>query len=486
MSSILAKNALWLTVASVGQKIIAFLYFTLIARTIGDDATGAYFLALALTTSLAVLDDIGLTSLLVREVAKGPERALTFVRNVIGWKLLTMPVTIVLALTLPATLGFSSEAVMLTGIAIAVMLADTLSLTFYGVMRGLQNLRYESIGICVGQLITATIGGVAIITGLTDLRVLIFALIAGSVWNAIFAAYQVVRRLGPKALVPTLSMGTGPVRASFMFFLAAVFVKVYSYVDSFTLNRVLGEHAVGDYSAAYKLTYAFQFLPLAFVGALYPAFAALKDTEELKRTFLKSIWYLSLLSAPIVFGVFALAPEIILQFYGTDFAGGILPLQILIFVLIVIFLDFPVGAILNARGFQATKTAIMGATMVINIVANLLLIPRIGIPGASVAAIISFVFMFAAGWLSMRKVIHVNLVEILRETWGLYLSGIVMAGVVLAAKQYIPWMLTIPLGAAIFIGISFLTKAIDKGHVNALRSLLSRRQTYGQSAPTDN
>lgn len=483
MSSALAKNTLWLTVASVGQKVIAFLYFALIARTIGDDATGSYFLALALTTSLAVLDDIGLTSLLVREVAKGPERALLFVRNTLGWKLLTMPVTVILALLLPATLGFNAETAGLTTIAIAVMLADTLSLTFYGVMRGLQNLRYESIGICVGQLITATIGGVAIVTGLTDLRVLIVALIAGSVWNAIFAAYQVVRRLGLEALVPTLSMGFAPVKASFMFFLAAVFVKIYSYVDSFTLNRILGEGAVGDYSAAYKLTYAFQFLPLAFVGALYPAFAALKDTVELKKTFLKAVWYLSLLSAPIVFGIYSLAPEIILKFYGADYAEGILPLQILIFVLIVIFLDFPIGAILNARGFQATKTTIMGFTMVINIAANLILIPRLGIPGAAVAAVISFVFMFSAGWLAMRKVIEVHIIELLRETWGLYAAGITMAVVVITAKELIPWMLTIPLGAAVFLLVAVITKAIDKSHLQALRSLLIRRKVYAEDTP---
>ena len=288
MSSTLAKNTLWLTVASVGQKIIAFLYFTYIARTIGDGATGAYFLALALTTSVGVLDDIGLTSLLVREVANGPDRALLFVRNTLGWKLLMLPLAAGLALTLPGTLHYSAQATTLTGLAILVMFADTISLTYYGVMRGLQNLRYESIGICVGQLLTATIGTIAILAGVTDLRILIVAMIVGSSWNAMFSMIQVVRRFGPMAIVPTLSMGFAPVKASFMFFLAAVFTKIYSYVDSFTLNRVIGEGAVGAYSAAYKLTYAFQFLPLAFVGALYPAFAAAKESAELKKTFLKA------------------------------------------------------------------------------------------------------------------------------------------------------------------------------------------------------
>jgi N utilization substance protein A len=50
--STLWRNTAWLTGATIGQKMIAFLYFTVIARTIGDAAIGAYALALALTTSI--------------------------------------------------------------------------------------------------------------------------------------------------------------------------------------------------------------------------------------------------------------------------------------------------------------------------------------------------------------------------------------------------------------------------------------------------
>ncbi len=484
MASLLARNTLWLTGASVGQKVIAFLYFTLIARTIGDDSTGSYFLALALTTSLAVLDDVGLTSLLVREVAKGPEKAKELIQNTIGWKLITMPVTVLLALTLPSFLGFSSETASLTTIAIGVMLADTISLTFYGVMRGFQNLRYESIGIFVGQILTAIVGGTALIVGLEDLRILIVALVVGSIWNALFASLQVIRRLGFGALSPSLSLGLAPLKASLMFFLAAVFVKIYSYVDSFILNRVIDEAAVGVYSAAYKLTYAFQFLPLAFVGALYPAFASEKEASELRVIFLKSEWYLALLAAPIVFGIFALAPEIINTFYGAEFAGAASALQILIFVLVFIFFDFPIGAALNARGHQATKTLIMGATMIINIVANLLLIPKLGVPGASVAGLLSFSFMFFAGWIALQKIIHLPLRKLINETGGLYLGGAVMALVVVVSKELIPWIFTIPLGAAVFFAVAFMTKAIDKQHLKSLKSLLAKKP-YAASAPTN-
>ncbi len=481
----LAKNTLLLTIASVGQKAVAFLYFALIARSIGVEDTGAYFLALAMITTIGVLDDLGLTSVLIRETAKDPAKASTWLRNVIGVKLLAMPVTVVVAFFLPTLVGYSHEAALLVRIAIFIMLADTISLTFYGALRGLHVLKYEATGIFIGQAISTVFGAVCILTGNATLPLLVGALIAGSVWNAVFSITQVVRRLGWGALRPTFSMGSAPLRMAFAFFLAAVFVKIYSYIDSFMLNAVIGKEAVGLYSVAYKLTYAFQFLPLAFVGALYPTMAShAKEPEALRKVFLDAEWYLALLGAPIVFGIFALAPEIITFFYGADFAGSIVPLSILIFVLIAIFLDFPIGSLLNATGRQSTKTAIMGGTMVINAAANFILVPRLGVSGASIAAVISFVFMFTAGFVMLPKELHLTIGDLLRRIGGLLVAGMAMSVVVLFLKAHMYWMVTIPIGALVFVAIAFVTKSFTFDHARTFHQLL-RGKPYA-STPSDN
>jgi O-antigen/teichoic acid export membrane protein len=472
----LARNTALLTAASIGQKAVAFLYFAAIAKTIGDSATGAYFLALGLTTTIGVLDDLGLTSVLIREVARTPEKAIVYTRNIMGLKMLTMPITVLCAFILPGLLGFDAQASTLAFIAVIVMLCDTVSLTFYGALRGLHVLKYESIGIFVGQTITTIIGVFVLLEGATDLRFLILALIAGSLWNACFAVYNVVKRLGIKALAPSYSLGLEPLKMSFMFFLAAIFVKVYSYVDSFTLNMVMGQAAVGVYAVAYKLTYAFQFLPLAFVGALYPAMSAQAgDKVALKKTFLQAEWYVALLAAPVVFGIFAIAPELIHTFYGSDYAESPAVLQILIFVLIFVFLDFPMGSFMNATGNQRIKTGIMGVTMVINVVSNLLLIPVLGIPGAAVSALLCFAFMFTAGFFAVRHIAGVTTFDIILKVGGLFAAGAVMSAVVMILKPFMFWALTIPVGALVFFMVAFLTKAITVNHLKLFRGLISRK-----------
>lgn len=480
----LVRNTALLTGASIGQKIVAFLYFAFLARIFGDEIIGVYFLALGLTTTIGVLDDIGLTSVLIREVAKTKEKATEYLRNIIGLKLLTVPVTILAAVILPGVLGFSEQAKMLTEIAIAVMLLDTISLTFYGVLRGMHELKYESLGIFIGQTLTTIVGIAIVYFGPADLRLLIVALVVGSFWNAAFSVYNVVKRLGVSALMPSYSLGLKPLKMSFMFFLAAVFVKIYSYVDSFTLATVIGDAAVGVYAVAYKLTYAFQFLPLAFVGALYPKMSAeAKDTKALRKTLLDAEWYMALLAAPIVFGIFSLAPEIIGLFYGEKFHAAGVTLQILIFVLIFVFLDFPMGSLMNATGNQRIKTGIMGVTMVINVVANLTLIPILGIPGAAVSAILCFAFMFTAGFVAVRSIAGVTVSDLIWKTGGFFLAGLVMAIAVLTLKTVIPWMVTIPVGAVIFFIVAFLTKAITKGHVHSLMAIV-KRKTYAEGSLT--
>lgn len=475
MTQRLAKNTLYLTFAMIGQKAVAFLYFAMIARLMGAQDTGAYFIALAIITIIMVLDDLGMTSVLIRETAKDEKDATQWCRTVMGVKTITMPITVMIAFFVPALMGYSTEVTQLVRLAIVIMLADTMSLTFYGVLRGLHRLKYESIGVFVGQMLIAGIGAFFLFAGLATLPLLIIALASGSVWNLWYSASRVVKRLGWKALVPTYTLGWKPLKMAFAFFLAAVFVKVYSYTDSIILERVLGEEAVGFYSVAYKLTYAFQFLPLAFVAALYPAMSAqAQDVVALKKTLLKSFWYLMLIGAPIVFGIWSLAPEIITFFYSDQYLSSILPLQVLVFVLIFIFLDFPIGSLLNATDRQATKTGIMGATMVVNLVGNLVLIPRYEIVGASIAALLSFVFMFSAGWIAARSVVKMTLADLWHSTWHVLTSAVAMAAVVVWVKSFIPFYIAIIVGALVYVGFGFALGGMTREHVAQVKVLLRR------------
>ncbi len=485
VSQNMAKNTLYLTASYIGQKAIAFLYFSLLARLMGTVDTGAYTIALAFVMIITAINDVGITPVIIREVAKKETDALSWSRTMVGIKMITMPLTTAIAFVLPGLLGYDAEVIFLVRLAVVIMLADTISLSFYGVLRGLHNLKFESYGIFIGQIFTAIVGLSLMLSGLATLPLLVIALMAGSFWNMLFSAVQVAKRLGWQALTPSFQCGWKPLKMALAFFLAAIFVKVYSYVDSLVLGQVIGKHAVGIYAVAYKLTYAFQFLPLAFVAALYPAMSAeAENKENLKKTFLQAIWYLALIGLPIIFGIWALAPEIIQLFYGEEYKESVLPLQLLIFVLIPIFFDFPVGSLLNATNRQHIKTTIMGLAMVINVAANFILIPRLGVPGASIAGLISFTFLFLAGWIFVRKVAGVTVLDFFKQITGLTVSACLMALVVVVAKEQINFILTIPIGALVYLLSAWMTKSVTGEHIKTAKALL-RGKTYENGSITN-
>ncbi|MBI2476973.1 flippase, partial [Candidatus Uhrbacteria bacterium] len=432
-----------------------------------------YFLALSITTMVGVIADFGLTSVLVRDSAKRPEHEGKLLGNVLSTKIAFTALAILVAVIMAHAFGYDILTRYIIYAACLVMVLDTVHLTLYGVLRARHTLRIESIGIFLGQLITLVVGVGSLLIE-PNLLWLIVALFAGSSWNVGFIIWQLkksgvsrIRFTWDTAFIKTL------LKTSWPFALAAIFVKIYSTTDSLLLNAYLGAVHVGIYSVAYKLTYSFQFFPLAFIAALYPtlsAHVAQKRQDLVWQTFEHATQYLILLATPIVFGLWAIADALIPAIYSDAYVDAVLPFRTLIFVLVLIFLDFPIGALLNADDHQRLKTAIMGGTMIVNVVANIVLIPRFGVVGACMAAVIAFIFLYGAGLYALHALLHYDIKRVLRIVGPVLLCGVLMALVVLLVKPLVGWITSIPIGAAVYVAGLLLTHAITIEQLKTIRA----------------
>jgi len=470
----IAKNTFFFTAASVGQKVIAFVYFLFLARIMMPENTGVYFLALSITTIFSVVADFGITSVVIREIARFPEQTVIIIRRALGLKLPFIFLGVAGSIGAGHLLGYDTSLQALIALACFVLTLDAISLLYYGVLRGRHQLQYESLGMFIGQG-TTTLVGILILFFHPTLPFLIFALMAGSGFNFLFSTFRVVRLHGVTCLLPSWEKKTSLLflRAAFPFALAAIFVKIYSYTDSILIAKYLGTEAVGIYSVAYKYTYAFQFLPLAFVAALYPGLSELveKDLPALRHIFEKAMWYMAILVTPIVLGLWAISSQVV-RLAGEEYTASGPVLAILIFALFPIFLDYPIGSLLNAAYHQTTKTIIMGITMVVNVLLNLWLVPLIGIPGAAIAALVSFTFMLIAGLFFVPKIIPGYPLRALGKIcFPIFLSGGVMALTAKAFLWILPFWLVIPLAAFVYILLLFVTHSIPREYVTSFRSL---------------
>lgn len=477
MSHSIAKNTAFMTGASIAQKVISFIYFTLIARSIGVEGTGKYFLAMSFTTIFVVFVDLGLSNVLVREAAKMRENIQKYLSTILSVKLIfgvfSYITVVVLAYFLyPADAELRSM-IYLSGVT---MLFDSFNLTVYSVLRAIGDLRFESISITLSQFLSLIFGGVFLWLHLP----LVFLILAFTIPSAINACYAAVVLYKRYHVLPSPHFEKKTFlflwKITIPFALAAIFARVYGYIDSILLKQMLGTEAVGWYSTPYKITYAFQFVPLALTAAIYPRMSEYFVTQKEKLSVIlhDSIKYLLVVSMPIAIGICVLAKPIILMLYGDAFLPSVLPLQILILSLVFSFVGFPIGACLNACNRQVTQTSIVAVVMVLNIILNVLLIPKIGVAGAALAALFGNTLLTFAGYCFLPQITAISHGQYASTFFRVLFCAIVMGLAVYFVNTLSNVFVAIIAGAIVYASMIFVTRVLTFAEVVEARRMLRK------------
>ncbi len=467
----LARNTAFMTVAAVGQKILSFAYFTFLARMLGAELTGKYFLALSFTTVFAVLTDAGLAPALSREVARSAAKARSYLATILGLKGFFMIGAYVLVVTSANLLGYQADTKQLIYLSGLTMLFDSIHLSFYATLRGKQILKYESVGMVGSQLLTLLIGTAALLTG-AHLLWLIAAFTIASALNVLYS-FTMLQREGVEVSVRwDWELGRKMLLIALPFGLAGIFTRVYSFADTIMLSKLMDEVAVGWYSIPNKISFAFQFLPLALVAGLYPRIseAFIKEKKKVSKLFEDAVRYLVVLVVPISVGIGVLANDIIYTLYTAEYDASILPLQILLASLVFAFLGYPVGAVLNGCNKQSTQTSIMGLAMIINVLGNFVMIPQWGVTGAAIAAFVGNAVLFFGGYFFLHTVTTVRHDVLWLIIGKGAISGAVMGALVWYALHYMSWPLTIPLGAVVYLVCIFSLKLVQREDLAHLKN----------------
>lgn len=459
-----------MTVSSIGQKIISFAYFTIIARSIGAENTGKYFFAMSFATIFVVFCDLGLTNVLVRESAKDKTKSQDYFSTVLWTKIVLSILTYLAAFVAINLMHYPIETKHLVYLACVTMLFDTMHLSIYGILRVFGNLRYEAVGAVSSQLITMILGTTFLYLRL-PLIYLILAFTIPSFLNMCYAGTILFKknqiRIWPKwdsAIFKFLFIIAVP------FALTSIFTRVYGYVDSVMLSKLAGNEALGWYSIPYKITFAFQFIPFALTASLFPRFSNyfVTDKDKLARVFEQSIKYLFLVVMPIAVGIIVLAHDLIIKIFTIEYVNSIAPLKILMLSLIFTFLAAPVTVLLNACDRQKIQTAIIGFVMIANIIANFFLIPRFGVVGAAFAGLLGNFLLFVLAYGFVRKIAQISHVYLIKTAFQVIIAAGVMGLGVWWVDKMTNFIFAIIAGAIIYAVMVLLTRAIKFSELKIL------------------
>ncbi|MCR4279958.1 MAG: oligosaccharide flippase family protein, partial [Candidatus Komeilibacteria bacterium] len=217
-------------------------------------------------------------------------------------------------------------------------------------------------------------------------------------------------------------------RLAWPFALAGIASRLYGYADTFLLKSLAGNAAVGYYSLPYKMTFVFQFIPLSLIATVYPAFASYwqRDQEALSKLFTRVCLYLLYVSLPVTIGISMLAEPIFTTIYGLEYLPSVGAVKILILTLPWLFLNFPLGYLLNACHLQKKNTRNIIIVTVLNVLGNLYFIPRYEFIGASFMSLVSTMMLFVMGAAYARHLVTLDWRLIGGKIMGLIASLVAM------------------------------------------------------------
>lgn len=465
----IAKNTSYFTVALILQKVISFSYFIILARYLGPEDLGKYYFAISFTTIFSIIIDLGFAGVLIREVAKDDAKADKYLGTILAMKIPLTIISFILAGVLINILGYPDITKFLVYLSMACMALDSFTLSFYSTIRGFHNLTFESIGSIIFQVLVIAVGAVLIKMGL-GIKWMFMPLIAASVFNFFYSMYLVAVKYKIKiAPVWDYSRIKYIIGISIAFTMYGVLNRVYTFLDSVLLSLLAGDRAVGLYQVAFKMIIALQFLPMAFAASLYPALSLywVKNKEQLSVTFERAMNYLIIISIPISVGIIMIADKVVLIF-KSGFEEAILPLQITIAQLLFTFINFPIGSLLNACDRQKQNSYIMGAVALTSTVLNIILIPRLGVIGASITSSISGVLQVALGLIIVKKIIDYRLRRNLLIFTKVIASAFFMALAVWYLKAYINVFVVAGIGGLVYFTVLFLLGGYKKEDVMSI------------------
>ncbi len=473
----IARNTSFFTFALILQKIISFTYFTLIARTLGPEDLGKYYFAISFAALFSVFIDFGLSNALTREIPKKNKSASQLLSNSLLIKALFSFITIIVVFLIVNVGDYSDLIKTLIYFSLICVILDSFSSTFFAVTRGFHNLLYESIASVIFQLIVL-IFGLVVINQQLGLIWLIGSLISASTFNFFFSLsvlkikwkLKLTFGLDKKILTYLLAL-------SLPFALYAIYQRFYAYFDTVLLSHLATDRDVGIYQIAFKIVNALQFLPLAFTASLYPAMSSYwqNNREQLAITFERSIKYLLIIVLPISAGILILADKIILLF-KEGFSDAVIPLQLNMVALIFIFLNYPVGSLLNACDRQKTNTKNMFITLIASIILNIILIPQAKSVGASLTVVFSNALMLILGLTYVPQIIKYSSKSIILIFLKTLTASILMALSVWLLKSQLSIFLVTIIGAFIYFLLLFFLGGIKKDDVVSIWRTFSKKQ----------
>jgi PST family polysaccharide transporter len=395
---LLVRRALALSFGRGVASVLSAVWVIVIAHRLTLDQFGEFSVALALIVILTSLSDFGLQFILARDIVDTGRIRRAVLDAVITRRLILGVAFAVVMVVLYEIATHDRSLAVPVVFSLSIVGAALYNPTITG-YRATGNIRLEVISEVGSRAVVLLAGGLWVLAGGGIIAVAVAYSAVGVAVGVIDFVYVRSKSVAEPAGSPRPSLS---LRAAAPFALATTVGAVYTRVDNYLVALLRGSAAAGIYGASYRFQ-DMNLLLAAALGQLALSEAAGQDPRTrlstAKRVAAQSV--LLALGPAIVFSLFA---QPLLSFLFGARYGVAAPI-----VVVLMISTLPGAAAIAIQGLSGITdprrfAAATAGSLVLNVVANLILIPPFAGLGAAWANVISQTFLAAAYyWALWRK-----------------------------------------------------------------------------------
>ncbi|WP_102527066.1 flippase [Shewanella sp. 10N.286.51.B7] len=396
-------NTGWLLIEKVLQLFLGLGVAIYVARYLGPEDYGVLSYSQSLVMMFSAIAALGIDNVIVRELTQDRDNVHRIIPSAIIMKLSGGALSACLSTVTAWIIAPSPDmAVLVAIISVSMMFNSSIVVNLF--FQSIEKIKFSAIANSFAFTFSA-LTKVTFILINAPLSWFAFALLLDSIYIAI-ALLIVFLRFKPQMAVKytfDYSFAKRVFLESWPLIFSMLAVMVYSRIDQLMLMQMIGKEAVGHYSVAVKLYDAAIVLPTAIIVSFFPRVVnAMKETD-IATAFNRYFQIPIILAISIAIFVTLTSFWFIPLLFGEQYQASSSVLNILIWGAIFTVLGMIRSRWVTMKKLQKYTIVYVVIGMSINILLNLILIPKYGITGAAWASFAAQVCSGYIGVLLMRK-----------------------------------------------------------------------------------
>lgn len=434
-------NLLGRAVTVVGGGLVAIL----LARHFQAETFGKWAVASVYATLVGTVVDGGLARLLIRDVARDPPRAGQALGRVLKGRAFLGAVVVPLALAFAAFQVRDTRAWILVLLLVVGRFVTDLAATLSSALFAFDRFKVPNLVETVRRLGMVMASLIIVFADLSiewaGLATLALAFLG--VPHLLRETRQVLRLDFSQSAVDNA-------KDAFWFWISGIFFWINGEIDQLMLSNLSGDRVTGVYAAAVRLVALFYIIPRAVNDTVIRRmFKSAKDGVGLNRHMNATVLLLTGLGTTVGTIMYFQGPEVIGLVYGPNFTESGPVFATYGIFLALFFVRIAPSWYLSSSDRVPLVTAYLALACLINVGANLYLIPRHGAIGAAWSTLYSEV---ALALLSVGTSLLINGRKLLAAIGIGLVPGIFALAIELLIPAAAPWILRGAAASVIGIG----------------------------------